>query len=123
MLTDLKPGLLYLIVFEPGFGESILLRIPPSDWVIIDGCTVGKSCSPFELLKAHNARWSCVVLTHLHADHTRGLKEILAHSGNGPVGCTMPLLADSMRDDSLDAECHLDSGLTEDVLAAIDDIW
>ncbi len=38
MTPELEDGLLYCIVFGPGFGESILLRNPEHDWVVVDGC-------------------------------------------------------------------------------------
>ena len=123
MLTSLSPDLLYLVVFGPGFGESILLRVPPSDWVVVDCCMSGAFCPPLDLLRAHNARWSCLVLTHPHTDHSNGLDQVIHHGGEGPVGCVPVWFTSSQWEKSPDPERHLAEGINEHVLAAIDDRW
>jgi hypothetical protein len=117
-------SLLYLIVFGPRFGESLTLRIPPSTWIVVDGCRMGQLAPAAQLLRDHRARWSCIVLTHAHLDHTLGLDDVLSHDGNGPIGCFAPVVSDPsswMR--SSDPERHLRMGTTEHVLAAIRDRW
>ncbi len=123
-LAGLRADLLYVIVFGPGFGESIILRVPPDCWVVIDGCQVGASSYPARLLAEHDARWSCVVLTHPHDDHVLGLDAVLDRPGGPVVGCVAPVVEDPylwMR--SPDPERHFVSGTKEHVLAAIQDRW
>src|SRR6266478_4907602 len=70
---------LYLFVVGPGVGESILVRAPPNNWLVVDGCRVGdEGSAPVTLLKRYGARLvDGVVLTHPHLDHARGLVELL----------------------------------------------
>ena len=63
----LDPGLLWLYVFGPGYGESTVLRVPGGEGghrVVVDGCVAGGHTLPRQLLHRREARWSCVVLTH-----------------------------------------------------------
>lgn len=91
--TDLAPDMLYVFVFGPGYGESVVLRIPPEHWVVIDGCKSGSFASyPAELLKNFEARADVVVLTHPHMDHARGLHVLLEGWEGAKVGCCEPVV-------------------------------
>ena len=92
MLTTLAADLLYVIVFGPGVGESIVLRIPPSSWVVVDGLLRDGVSPAAKLLRELDVEWSGVVLTHDHADHAPGLASVLSHKGGGPVGCARPFI-------------------------------
>ena len=39
---ELLPDLLYLFVLGPCKGETVLLRVPPDHWMIIDSFQVGR---------------------------------------------------------------------------------
>jgi len=73
-----------IIVFGPGYGESIILFLPGLGWGIIDSCTVTfkkKTYNPaLEYLKALNVKGlAFIILTHPHLDHYKGLAEIVDH--------------------------------------------
>lgn len=124
----LRDDLFYLIVFGPGFGESIVLRTPEAHWVVVDGCRMpgtGEGHSPaVKLLQQHEAQWSAVVLTHPHLDHAPGLDDVLAHGGNGPIGCfPHPLGLPQSGRAADDPEAAYRAGSVEQVLAAIHDCW
>ncbi len=115
---------LYLYVFGPGFGESIVLRFPGGTWMIVDGCRIAGRSPAAELLDREGALWSCVALTHPHLDHAAGLDVVLGLPGEGPVGCASPRLEDpGLWSGSSDPERHLRSGALETVMAAIHDRW
>lgn len=122
----LRDDLLYLAVFGPGYGESILLRVPPDKLVIVDSLTVDPShTSPvLDMMRAQNARWAAVVLTHPHGDHAAGLRALLDSPGAGPVGCVAPYVNPPERwRTSDDPDTHLRNGEVEDALAAIQYRW
>ncbi len=129
----LKDELLYLVLFGPDYGESIVLRIPPdaeggaASWIVIDSLERadddGTWRPALELLGATN-HWAAVVLTHPHDDHAAGMNALLGHSGTGPIGCTH-LYVEPPEDwsKSDDAERLLRKGAVEHALAAIQDRW
>lgn len=124
MLELLDDASLVVIVFGPGFGESIAIRVPPDTWIVVDGCKTGEVSPAAQLLADHHKSWSCVVLTHRHEDHSIGLDDVLAQDGTGPIGCAAPLIDDPENwTKSDDAEFHLIKGTTEHVLATINDRW
>lgn len=120
----LRAGLLYLIVYGPGYGESVILRDPAGTWIVIDGCVVDGRSPAAELLREHQAAWSCVILTHPHLDHAIGLDGVLELPGSGPIGCTAPAVRPPQAWlTSADAERHLREGTVGHVLATIHDRW
>lgn len=121
---NLRDELFYLIVYGPGFGESVVLRVPGSTWLVVDGCVANGRSPAAELLAQHDATWSGVVLTHPHLDHALGLDSVLDHSGEGPIGCAAPRLRDPRAwQASQDPEKHLREGTVEHVLSVIHDRW
>ena len=38
MPVSLDEGRLYVFVFGPGYGESVAVRVPPDEWLVIDSC-------------------------------------------------------------------------------------
>jgi Metallo-beta-lactamase superfamily len=91
---------LSILVFGPGFGESIVLRATTDDepiWAVIDSARRdrrGSSVNPaLDLLQAHSARPSLILLTHPHADHTGGMAAVIERAAPGAtIGCIAPLL-------------------------------
>ena len=43
---ELDPDLLYMFVLGPCKGETVLLRVPPDHWMVIDSFKAGKSGRP-----------------------------------------------------------------------------
>jgi hypothetical protein len=124
MLGDLNPDLLYVIVFGPGVGESIVLRIPPAHWVVVDSFLSDDVSPAAELLSKLDVEWSGVVLTHDHEDHAPGLAKVLGMKGNGPVGCSMPFILKAReQSNSADGRRLINLGLAEDALATNDQRW
>lgn len=42
-LPELPPDQLAIFVFGPGYGELILVRVPPDVWMVVDGCGKGET--------------------------------------------------------------------------------
>jgi hypothetical protein len=128
-LGALDPRLLHIITFGPGFGESVLVRVPPGGWLVVDSLrrrSVGDEENPAaKLLDALNARASCVVLTHPHLDHADGLPAILDRRLPGtPVGCLPGFLEPQERwRASHDTAEELRHAATEAALQRIFDTW
>lgn len=125
-LRDFAPDLLYVVVFGPGFGESIVLRIPGEAWIVVDGCQFGATSYPANLLREDGKRWSCVILTHPHLDHASGLEAVI----DGPseagsiLGCVEPTLPSPKRwTRSKDPVRTLMTGSLEATLARIRSAW
>lgn len=123
-LPQLKADLFYVIVFGPGYGESIVLRSPDDHWFIIDSCEDDNQIPALKLLKDCNAQWDCLILTHPHLDHGLGFDEIINAPGNGPVGCFHPQITDPQEwVDSDDArKSHICAQL-EATVSAIQTRW
>jgi glyoxylase-like metal-dependent hydrolase (beta-lactamase superfamily II) len=120
----LRDDLLYLMVFGPGFGEAVVLRIPGGHWVLIDSCTIEGRCPSLQVLDLEEGAWSYAFLTHPHFDHIRGFDRILDRQPAGVVGCADPRVLDWRKwSDSPDAEELLERGLLEQVMATIHTRW
>lgn len=91
---------LSIVVFGPGFGESIVLRAATDDepiWAVVDSARRdrrGSSVNPaLDLLQAQSVRPSLILLTHPHADHTGGMAAVIECAAPGAtIGCIAPLL-------------------------------
>jgi beta-lactamase superfamily II metal-dependent hydrolase len=83
-LSELEKDAVNVVVFGPGFGESIVLYVPDLGWGVIDSCTYKKknvTINPaLEFLKSrHVSSLAFVILTHPHRDHFQGLSLIIDH--------------------------------------------
>ena len=131
----LDPELLWLVVFGPGFGESIVLAVPggagsgrPS-WIAVDSLRQQRDpedvIPAFELLRAHKAKLSAAVLSHPHADHVGGFARLLdLREPGSPLGCLAKYVdagSDWQLDD--DAGAVLSRGAADVALNRIDDVW
>lgn len=80
----MSKNLVNLVVFGPGFGESIVINIPNVGWGVIDSC-LGKvkrqKHNPaLEYLKSKQvSRLAFIILTHPHGDHFQGFDQIIGH--------------------------------------------
>jgi len=82
---EARPSRLGLTMLDVGQGESLLLRLPEGQGLVIDGggfpysdFDVGAKVVIPELLGRGLQRPSALVLTHLDADHWKGLKSLAA---------------------------------------------
>lgn len=75
----LAPGLLNVVVFGPGRGESCVVRLPNGELGVVDGCrkTNDPTLALLESLRGPDSRLAFVALTHPHDDHYGGLAELL----------------------------------------------
>lgn len=95
MMPDtLDPSHLYIFVCGPGQGESIVIHVPPGEWVVIDSCRVGKQVFAASILQRYAGTKACLVLTHRHRDHYRGLSELAEMPDWRIVGCSDRTLVD-----------------------------
>lgn len=83
-LSKIEKDAVNVIVFGPGFGESIVLYLPHLGWGVIDSCTYKKnniSLNPaLAFLKAQQvSSLAFIILTHPHRDHFQGLGLIIDH--------------------------------------------
>jgi glyoxylase-like metal-dependent hydrolase (beta-lactamase superfamily II) len=126
---ELEPEYLWLVLFGPGLGESILLAIPGSvqEWVLIDSlrrqARDGDANPALALLEAHAADLSAAILTHPHRDHVRGFTDLLDRlRDNAPLGCLGAHIIErpGRRDD---ADSILNRDTARAALARIKDIW
>lgn len=77
---DLPVGLLHVVVYGPGAGEAVVVRLPDGEWGVVDGCGAsGHGGNPVaDLLEAASVeRLLFAALTHPHADHLWGLDEVI----------------------------------------------
>lgn len=71
-----------ITLFGPGYGESIVLKIPDEGWFVIDSCktkinnsTIVPALAYLRALSVNSL--AAVILTHPHEDHYLGLEEII----------------------------------------------
>lgn len=97
---QLSDHVLSVVVFGPGFGESIAIRAATDDaavWAVVDSARRerrGTSVNPAaDLLAAHDAQPALVLLTHPHADHTGGMTAVIEIAAPGAtIGCIEQVL-------------------------------
>src|SRR5207244_3687102 len=91
---DLDDDLLYFFTFGPRTGESILLRIPPNDWVVVDSFKCDDWAAADLVIRKYVQKYGgqvvCIVLTHPHQDHHRGILELLENHSAAILGCMHP---------------------------------
>lgn len=87
----LVEGLLNLWVFGPGYGEFIVVHVPPAGWLAVDGCTAGSESWPQRFFEDQAVRPTHILMTHPHQDHAAGLVELIDDTTWG-APATWPLL-------------------------------
>jgi hypothetical protein len=118
---------LHVLVFGPGTGELVAVRAPPNDWLIVDGCGVGRTKYGPALLAHYGASPRLLALTHPHRDHAVGVADVVdaftqgAASAWPRIGLLWPTPRDrvSLRD----LQAYFTGGVVEDALSAIRDRW
>jgi len=76
-----------VLVFGPGYGESILINTGCGEWILADSCINPETRKPAvsEYLGKRGLSPDCIKLiiaTHWHDDHIRGLCEIVKEADN-----------------------------------------
>jgi len=89
-LDELQDDLFYVVVFGPGYGESIVLRSPDKQWIVVDSCKGKKHIPAIKLLHDYDAEWTCAILTYLHQDHALKFDDVIDQPGGGKVGFANP---------------------------------
>ena len=126
-LPALAADALHVFVFGPGTGELVAVRAPPNDWLIVDGCGVGRTKYGPALLGYYGATPRFVALTHPHRDHAVGIADVVDEFTQGPPGAwpQIGLLWPTPRDrvTMRDLQAYFRGGVVEDALSAIRDRW
>ena len=101
---ELRPDLLYLFVLGPCKGETVLLRVPPDHWMIIDSFQVGRPRRPAAepIITRYGGRVEVLALTHPHADHFEGFIDLIDRYDEAMLGCVYPRDSRGTRDLSAD---------------------
>ena len=87
---SLDPTLLYFFVLGPGTGESVLLRVPPDKWIVIDSFANAERPAAERIIQSLGGAVSALVLTHPHQDHCMGFIELIDENPAAIVGCVHP---------------------------------
>lgn len=128
---ELEPEFLWLVLFGPGVGESIVLAVPTEDeqaWVAIDSLRRqdqrGDDTNPATvLLDNHGGLLGAAALTHPHRDHVRGFVQLVDRLEEGaPLGCLGIYIDGRWRrlDDAAEA---LNRGAAAAAFNRIEDTW
>ncbi len=128
----LSADLLFLICVGPSFGESVAIRVPPNEWVVIDSFSARRAALPpggptltpiARLLQRMAAKVRVVALTHPHLDHCLGLHAIIDAHTTARVGST-GLWPDTSSETTVrDARAHTGTALRSLVLSTIKTRW
>lgn len=94
---------LEVVVFGPGFGESILVHLGNSHWIAIDSCVdsadeVDKRPVAEKYLRAlgvdPGVAVRLIVASHWHDDHVRGLSRLVEICPSAAFSCSAALVRD-----------------------------
>lgn len=78
-----SPNEIEVIVFGPGYGESILIHLGDNKWLVVDSCLDPKSKIPYPISYLEKIGLNpaevikYIVATHWHDDHIKGLSYIV----------------------------------------------
>lgn len=111
------PGALDVVVFGPGFGESIVVRTADDEWLVVDSLLQGRMNPALELLRNHGRAPRLALLTHPHLDHCEGFSDLLTLDGATVAACAAPFM--STRPSGQVASKRARSARHEEALTAI----
>lgn len=81
---------LHVIVFGPGYGESVAVHVPDGGWLVCHPLTGAGRAADFvpavELLGQRDEPAALLLLTHPHDDHVGGFDRLVTRFATGPVG-------------------------------------
>lgn len=129
-LAEMDRDDLQVVALGPGYGESVLVRVPPGLWVVVDcfrtqSSTSGSRTPVAEILEAISEPLGAVLLTHPHDDHAPGLGDLIDQDSGCLIGCCEPLWVRpyaSVRSDP-DLTRRLGTGAVGHSLARIRAAW
>lgn len=104
-------------LFGPGLGESLVIHLGHGQWMIVDSCQPGGYQSPVPLSYLHQIGLdpsecvSTVVISHFHADHIKGMDEVVQACSNAQVWLSAALCSEEAA--SLVMAHSLDTAITD----------
>lgn len=118
---------LHVIVFGPGYGESVAVHVPDGGWLICDSLSGTGTRAGFvpaaELLSQRGEPAALLLLTHPHDDHVAGFDRLVNRFAQGPVGLLGAHLAKADFTEDDDATAILATSNRLKALAAIHRYW
>lgn len=88
--APLANDLLYLFVLGPGRGETVLLRVPPDQWIIVDSYLNADRPAAEDIFERYNGSPSVLMLTHPHNDHLSGFVDLIDDLPAARLACLHP---------------------------------
>jgi competence protein ComEC len=77
-LLSLPDGRLHVYVLDVGQGDSILIRAPTGEFILVDGGPDAAVVAQIDrVMPFYERRIDLMILSHPHADHVNGLVEVL----------------------------------------------
>jgi len=128
-LPALSSDSLALLVFGPGTGELVMVRAPPGEWIVVDGCSADRVAYAQAALDFYEAVPRIIVLTHPHSDHAAGVADLVERFTPEDAPKVWPLLGmvqppdTEGAGDTHDPQGALRGGLAERAVAAIRSRW
>lgn len=127
LAARLSGNRLHVIVFGPGYGESIAVHVPDGGWLVCNSLSgTGRTAGlvpAVELLGQRQESAAILLLTHPHDDHVAGFDRLVSRFASGPVGVVGLQLAhdDFTEDDYATGVLATSNRLT--ALAAVRRYW
>lgn len=89
-----EPDELEVSLFGPGFGECVVAHLGWGDWIIVDSCVAPDGRTPAALAYLRGVGIDpsravrCVIATHWHNDHVRGLSQTMQECTGAKFICS-----------------------------------
>ena len=118
---------LHVVVFGPGYGESVAVYIPDGGWLICDSLSSAHGSADLvpagELLTSRHEVAAALILTHPHDDHVAGFDRLVQRFAAGLVGRVGIELPEDGFTEGDDAARVLATSNRAKALAAISSHW
>jgi hypothetical protein len=116
-----------MVVFGPGYGESVAVYIPDGGWVVCDSLSSAHGSADLvpagELLTSRRELAAALILTHPHDDHVAGFDRLVQRVAGGLVGRAGIELPEDGFTEGDDAARVLATSNRAKALAAINSHW
>jgi beta-lactamase superfamily II metal-dependent hydrolase len=127
LATTLSDNRLHVVVFGPGYGESIAVHVPDGGWLVCDSLSGTGLAAGFvpavELLSQRQETAAMLLLTHPHDDHVAGFDRLVTGFATGPVGLVGLHLAHGGFGEDQDAQTVLATSNRLKALASVARYW